>query len=216
MRPHRIGLLYDVGRGEGSIYLIRGAIVEPKCEIYAGGSHLFAIERAGGHRYSSIAKRLALATGLFMALSLGSPDLSAILGKSAATPFQFTSTADARAGGRGGAGRGGAGHHHHHHHHHHHRPGHGAGGVGRPGHGAGGVGRPGYGAGGVGRPGYGVVRPIPAARPWYWGRAVAGVTVGAVIVTSTVPPPPSSEMCWYWTDAGMTRGYWNYCVAPTH
>jgi hypothetical protein len=61
------------------------------------------------------------------------------------------------------------------------------------------------------------VRPIPAVYPWYWGRVVAGVTVGTIIVVSvaaTVPKPPSPELCWYWTDAQKTRGYWDYCVAP--
>jgi hypothetical protein len=62
------------------------------------------------------------------------------------------------------------------------------------------------------------VRPIPAVRPWYWGRVVAGVTIGTIIVASAVavaPKPPSPELCWYWSDNTKTRGYWNYCVAPT-
>lgn len=61
------------------------------------------------------------------------------------------------------------------------------------------------------------VRPIPAVRPWYWGRVVAGVTIGTVIVASAVavaPKPPSPELCWFWTDHKMTSGYWSYCVAP--
>ena len=62
-----------------------------------------------------------------------------------------------------------------------------------------------------------VIRPIPRVRPWYWGRVVAGVTVGTVIAVSAVgavPVAPSSELCWYWASASKTRGYWNYCTPP--
>ena len=62
------------------------------------------------------------------------------------------------------------------------------------------------------------VRPVPAARPWYWGRVVAGVTIGTIIVASAVavaPKPPSPELCWFWSDSTKTKGYWNYCVPPT-
>jgi hypothetical protein len=62
------------------------------------------------------------------------------------------------------------------------------------------------------------VRPIPAVRPWYWGRVVAGVTIGAIIVASAVavaPTPPSPELCWSWSDTSKTRGYWNYCTPPS-
>ena len=61
------------------------------------------------------------------------------------------------------------------------------------------------------------VRPVPAVRPWYWGRVVAGVTIGTVIAAAavnSVPKAPSPELCWFWSDAGKTRGYWTYCVAP--
>ena len=61
------------------------------------------------------------------------------------------------------------------------------------------------------------VRPVPAVRPWYWGRVVAGVTIGTVIAVAavnSVPKAPSPELCWFWSDATKTRGYWNYCVAP--
>lgn len=61
------------------------------------------------------------------------------------------------------------------------------------------------------------VRPVPAVRPWYWGRVVAGVTIGTVIAVAavnSVPKAPSPELCWFWTDSSKTRGYWNYCVAP--
>jgi hypothetical protein len=58
------------------------------------------------------------------------------------------------------------------------------------------------------------VRPIPAYRPYYWGRIVAGVTLGTVIVVNTVPPAPAPDLCWYWTSPSQTQGYWDYCVAP--
>jgi hypothetical protein len=58
------------------------------------------------------------------------------------------------------------------------------------------------------------VRPIPRVRPWYWGTAIAGVTLGTVIAVSaaTAPPAPSPELCWFWTDSHKTRGYWDYCT----
>lgn len=61
------------------------------------------------------------------------------------------------------------------------------------------------------------VRPVPATRPWYWGRVVAGVTIGTIVTVAavdSVPKAPSPELCWFWSDASKTRGYWNYCVAP--
>ena len=61
------------------------------------------------------------------------------------------------------------------------------------------------------------VRPVPAVRPWYWGRVVAGVTIGAVVVVAVAnaaPKPLSSQLCWFWTDHTKTRGYWNYCTPP--
>ncbi|SIR12015.1 MULTISPECIES: hypothetical protein [unclassified Bosea (in: a-proteobacteria)] len=61
------------------------------------------------------------------------------------------------------------------------------------------------------------VRPVPAVRPWYWGRVVAGVTIGTIITVAavnSVPKAPSPELCWNWSDSSKTRGYWNYCVAP--
>ena len=57
-----------------------------------------------------------------------------------------------------------------------------------------------------------VVSPV---RPWvpkpYYGTNVAGVTVGTLIVASTIPPAPSSQLCWYWANASQTQGYWDYC-----
>ncbi len=47
----------------------------------------------------------------------------------------------------------------------------------------------------------------------YWGAVVYGVTLGAVIVVAAnaPPPPPDSSLCWTWTNAALTRGYWYYC-----
>jgi hypothetical protein len=57
-----------------------------------------------------------------------------------------------------------------------------------------------------------VVRPV---RPWirrpYYGRVIAGVTLGTVIAAAAVPPAPSSEVCWYWSNSSHSRGYWDYC-----
>ncbi|MCA3595556.1 MAG: hypothetical protein IOC68_10330 [Methylobacterium sp.] len=61
------------------------------------------------------------------------------------------------------------------------------------------------------------VRPIPVVRPWFWGRVVAGVTIGAIIavaVAGSVPKAPSPTVCWFWTDYAKTHGYWDYCVPP--
>lgn len=60
-----------------------------------------------------------------------------------------------------------------------------------------------------------VNRPYRAwnRRPYY-GRVVAGVTVGTVLVVSAsrVPVQPDPDLCWYWSNNAMTRGYWDYCV----
>jgi hypothetical protein len=57
-----------------------------------------------------------------------------------------------------------------------------------------------------------VVRPV---RPWirrpYYGRVIAGVTLGTVIAATAIPPAPSSEVCWYWSNSSHSRGYWDYC-----
>lgn len=46
------------------------------------------------------------------------------------------------------------------------------------------------------------------------GDVIAGVALGAVIVAAArgvAPRPPSSELCWYWTDSYQERGYWDRC-----
>jgi hypothetical protein len=57
-----------------------------------------------------------------------------------------------------------------------------------------------------------VVRPV---RPWvrrpYFGTVVAGVTLGTIIAATAIPPAPSSDLCWFWTNSSRTRGYWDYC-----
>ena len=68
-----------------------------------------------------------------------------------------------------------------------------------------------YGAAAV-RPAY---RGAVYVRPWtplpYYGALVAGVTIGTLIAATTVPPAPSPQLCWYWTSAAHTQGYWDYC-----
>lgn len=61
------------------------------------------------------------------------------------------------------------------------------------------------------------VRPV---RPWvrrpYYGRVVAGVALGSIIVATAgvVPAAPGPNLCWYWSNSSMTRGYWDYCSTP--
>ena len=56
------------------------------------------------------------------------------------------------------------------------------------------------------------VRPV-VARPYY-GRIIAGVTLGALIAATAyavIPPRPAPNLCWYWADPAMVNGYWDYC-----
>jgi hypothetical protein len=57
--------------------------------------------------------------------------------------------------------------------------------------------------------GVGVVRPW-VRRP-YFGTVVGGVALGTLIAVTAVPPAPAPGLCWYWTDASQTQGYWDYC-----
>lgn len=46
------------------------------------------------------------------------------------------------------------------------------------------------------------------------GEIITGVVLGAVIVSAArglAPPPPSPELCWFWTDSYQERGYWDRC-----
>jgi hypothetical protein len=157
-----------------------------------------------GAKNRGLSKRLMATIGVFASLSLGPIDLAPILGQTLASAVQFTSPAEARvvrAQGRHTAHRAAT------------LPAHRAATL--PAH------RPVHyparaaGRGHVGR--VAVVRPLPAVRPWYWGRVVAGVTIGTLIAVGAVgavPHAPSDDLCWYWTDSHMAQGYWNYCVAP--
>jgi hypothetical protein len=58
-----------------------------------------------------------------------------------------------------------------------------------------------------------VVRPY---RHWnkrpYYGTVIGGVALGTILgaaAYSAVAPAPN--LCWYWADPAMTRGYWDYC-----
>lgn len=88
------------------------------------------------------------------------------------------------------------------------------GGLGRPGLGL----RPGLRPGrrpGF-RPGRGVLRPRGRR---FFGRFVGGVMLGTAIgvaVAGQAPYPPSSNLCWYWSDARKKYGYWYYCTEPTY
>jgi hypothetical protein len=56
------------------------------------------------------------------------------------------------------------------------------------------------------------LRPV---RPWlpqpYYGTVIAGVTLGTVVAANTVPPSPSFDLCWYWSDPTRAHGYWDFC-----
>jgi hypothetical protein len=49
-----------------------------------------------------------------------------------------------------------------------------------------------------------------------WGAVAFGVTMGAIIVVAanTPPYPPDPSLCWTWSNAALTRGYWYYCDGP--
>ncbi len=49
-----------------------------------------------------------------------------------------------------------------------------------------------------------------------WGAVVFGVTLGtAIVVAANTPPyPPDPSLCWTWSNAALTRGYWYYCTGP--
>jgi hypothetical protein len=147
------------------------------------------------NRMRRLARALALGGGLFAAFAGFSGFEPADLGGVAqARPASSAARPHIRPHvtrpNRPGAGRPGLSHRPGNHRPGHHRPGHH-----RP-----------------GRP----IRPVPGRRPFYWGRVLGGVTVGAIIAASLAPPPPDPALCWFWTDHTRTHGYWDYCVPPTY
>lgn len=72
-----------------------------------------------------------------------------------------------------------------------------------------------YGGAAAVRGPYGGVAYVGGVRPWvhapYYGAVVAGVTLGAVIAATTVPPAPAPELCWFWSSPAQNQGYWDYC-----
>lgn len=55
------------------------------------------------------------------------------------------------------------------------------------------------------------------ARRRFWGRVVGGIALGttiAVLNAGRAPAPPSSGLCWTWTNNARSQGYWYYCVEP--
>jgi hypothetical protein len=48
----------------------------------------------------------------------------------------------------------------------------------------------------------------------YYGQFIGGIVLGTIIGATgvgIVPLAPEPDLCWYWTDPSMTRGYWDYC-----
>lgn len=110
-----------------------------------------------------------------------------------------------------------------------HRPGYVSGS--RPGYRPGTVGlrpvyRPGYRPGWRPPPGYAGWRPGWRPRPYYgrywnpgigWVAAAAAGIVAIGVLTNieaeeyNVPPAPSDDMCWFFTDEKRNKGYWAKC-----
>jgi len=61
-----------------------------------------------------------------------------------------------------------------------------------------------------------IVTHPPGWRGARWGAVVAGITLGTIIVVAanSAPPPPAEGLCWTWTNAARTQGYWYYCSGP--
>ena len=50
-------------------------------------------------------------------------------------------------------------------------------------------------------------------RPYY-GDFIGGVVLGSILAATgvgVVPYSPDPDLCWYWADPYMYRGYWDYC-----
>jgi hypothetical protein len=62
---------------------------------------------------------------------------------------------------------------------------------------------------------YGGAVYVGGVRPWarapYYGAVVAGVTMGAIIAATAVPPAPAPQLCWFWSSPAQNQGYWDYC-----
>ncbi|MGC1180853.1 MAG: hypothetical protein ACLQF1_12700 [Methyloceanibacter sp.] len=58
-----------------------------------------------------------------------------------------------------------------------------------------------------------VVRPYRhwSKRPYY-GTVIGGVALGTILGAAAYSAAaPAPNLCWYWADPSMTRGYWDYC-----
>jgi hypothetical protein len=50
-------------------------------------------------------------------------------------------------------------------------------------------------------------------RPYY-GEFIGGIVLGSILAANgvgVVPYAPEPNLCWYWADPYMYRGYWDYC-----
>ena len=74
----------------------------------------------------------------------------------------------------------------------------------------------------VGRPVVGhaaFVRPYRPfyRRPWF-GTVIGGVVLGTILTAAAVGVAPAyapaPNLCWYWSDPGLTQGFWDYCAPP--
>lgn len=48
----------------------------------------------------------------------------------------------------------------------------------------------------------------------YYGEFIGGIVLGSILATNgvgIVPYAPDPNLCWYWADPYMERGYWDYC-----
>lgn len=63
------------------------------------------------------------------------------------------------------------------------------------------------------KPGYKWAKYRKWKRKKHFGRIVAGVALGTIVVTAAnaAPRRPTDDLCWYWANNSRTRGYWDYC-----
>ena len=48
----------------------------------------------------------------------------------------------------------------------------------------------------------------------YYGEFIGGIVLGSILAANgigVVPYAPDPNLCWYWADPYMERGYWDYC-----